>query len=176
MTLQRSLRIILICHILATPSFADTKVHWSYTGDTGPAHWGELSEDFASCRVGKNQSPIDIETDRLIEADLGTLIFSYQGESTEIINNGHTLQANVTPGSTMQVKGETFELKQFHMHSPSEHQINGESLPLELHFLHSNDAGELAVVGMLCREGAPYKDRSGSWKKRPNKPAEQFHW
>jgi len=76
----------------------------------------------------------------------------------------------------MQVKGETFELKQFHMHSPSEHQINGESLPLELHFLHSNDAGELAVVGMLCREGAPYKDRSGSWKKRPNKPAEQFHW
>ena len=41
-----------------------------------------------------------------------------------------------------------------HLHSPSEHRINGESFPAEFHFVHSNDRGELAVLGVLIRAGA----------------------
>ena len=147
---------VALCGMLAAAVQAKDEVHWGYTGDTGPEHWGNLSEDFASCRVGKNQSPINIETSKIIDAKLQPLEFNYHGETTEIINNGHTLQANVTPGSVLKIEGHEFELKQFHMHSPSENQIDGESFPLELHFVHVSAEGQVAVFSELFREGEAY--------------------
>ena len=38
--------------------------HWSYDGDEGPSHWGDLSPDFAPCKNGHHQSPIDIAIHR----------------------------------------------------------------------------------------------------------------
>ena len=35
-------------------------VHWSYAGTKGPEHWGDLSPNFAACKSGRMQSPIDI--------------------------------------------------------------------------------------------------------------------
>src|SRR3954465_8520457 len=33
---------------------------WSYDGDHGPTHWGELKPEYATCKRGKHQTPIDI--------------------------------------------------------------------------------------------------------------------
>lgn len=125
--------------------------HWTYTGATGPEHWGELSESFASCRIGVNQSPIDIVNP--IEAELAPILVRYQGSTTNVVNNGHTLQVNVEPGSWLKAEGDRFQLLQFHFHSPSEHHVEGKSFPLEAHFVHANASGELAVVGVLFEEG-----------------------
>jgi carbonic anhydrase len=46
-----------------------------------------------------------------------------------------------------------YELKQFHFHSPSEHTVNGQHYPMEVHLVHQNEAGELLVVGLLFEEG-----------------------
>jgi carbonic anhydrase len=70
-----------------------------------------------------------------------------------IVNNGHTVQIDVGPGSWLRVGDDNFQLLQFHFHSPSEHQINGELFPLEGHFVHQNASGTLAVVGVLFRSG-----------------------
>ena len=40
-------------------------------------------------------------------------------------------------------------------HSPGEHQLDGEAFAAELHLVHQDDAGGLAVVGLLFRLGAP---------------------
>jgi carbonic anhydrase len=34
--------------------------HWTYQGEEGPDHWGELAEDWATCATGEEQSPIDL--------------------------------------------------------------------------------------------------------------------
>lgn len=34
--------------------------HWSYAGNTGPQHWGDLESDYSACKTGTLQSPIDI--------------------------------------------------------------------------------------------------------------------
>ena len=49
------------------------------------------------------------------------------------------------------VDGRLYSLAQFHYHSPSEHTLNGERLPLEVHFVHvaSDGTGDLAVFGIL---------------------------
>jgi carbonic anhydrase len=38
--------------------------HWSYSGETGPEHWGSENPSFATCGTGKHQSPINIEKSR----------------------------------------------------------------------------------------------------------------
>ncbi|MEH6584219.1 MAG: carbonic anhydrase family protein [Halioglobus sp.] len=130
---------------------ADDGVHWTYEGEHGPETWGDLSPDFIQCKVGLNQSPIDIVDS--IEANLPPLVLDYQTRSVDLINNGHTAQMNVEPGNYLRVGGEEFELLQFHIHVPSEHRINGEASLLEVHYVHRNKRGELAVIGVLYFEG-----------------------
>jgi carbonic anhydrase len=120
---------------------------WSYEGDRGPEHWGDLAPEFIQCKVGLNQSPVDLAN--TLDADLPPLKLNYTTNTTTIVNNGHTAQAGVEPGNTLVVGGETFELLQFHLHTPSEHSINGKQFAMETHYVHRNDKGELAVVGVL---------------------------
>ena len=35
--------------------------HWSYEGESGPEHWGELDPTYSTCVDGSEQSPINIE-------------------------------------------------------------------------------------------------------------------
>jgi carbonic anhydrase len=130
----------------------DEAIHWTYAGERGPEHWGELSEVFEACSDGRNQSPIDIVDP--IQAELGSIGLSYRGSTNSITNNGHTLEIKVGPDNTLTVDGKKYSMSQFHVHSPSEHRIEGESFPLEAHFVHQSNQGEIAVVSVLFREGS----------------------
>ena len=44
----------------------------------------------------------------------------------------------------------TYNLAQFHFHSPSEHRIDGEDYPMELHLVHTQGT-KLAVIGVFVR-------------------------
>jgi carbonic anhydrase len=134
-------------------------VHWAYEGEEGPDHWGELSDDFVLCSTGAQQSPVDIGT--AADADLADIAFHYQTSPLTILNNGHTVQASYAEGSSIEldgsaieVDGGTYQLVQFHFHTPSEHAINGAAADAELHLVHRSDDGKLAVVGVLIYEGA----------------------
>jgi carbonic anhydrase len=136
-----------------SPCVADEKVHWSYSGNDGPAQWGLLSEDYVMCSDGKNQSPIDLAG--AIDADLPELVFDYSNPGrTGEINNGHTMQVNIKPGNFALIRGEKYEVKQGHFHSPSEHSVDSKLYPMEIHLVHANERGELAVIGILFEEGA----------------------
>ena len=131
---------------------AQEGVHWSYEGDTGPEHWGTLSPDFAACAKGVEQSPVDIPANApLNPADI---TFSYQPSAVTIFNNGHTIQVNYDPGSSLTLNGVKYDLVQFHFHTASEHAIGGQHEPMEIHFVHRNAQGGLAVVGVLLKSGS----------------------
>ena len=131
---------------------ASDEVHWDYEGEEGPEHWGELDEAFSACERGKNQSPIDLVG--ILDAELPILDFDYQNTGKLIEKNtGHAIQENVQPGNHVRLKDKSYELKQFHFHSPSEHTVNGEYFPMEVHFVHQNQKGELLVVGLMFVEG-----------------------
>jgi carbonic anhydrase len=126
--------------------------HWDYAGPGGPEYWGDLAEAYDICRRGKNQSPIDLVA--VLGADLPELIFKYTQPGSLIEKNtGHAIQESVKPGNHILVAGKKFELRQFHFHSPSEHTVNGNYFPMEVHFVHQNEEGEYAVVGLMFEEG-----------------------
>jgi carbonic anhydrase len=145
------LHFITLTFVSFSVNASSDEVHWEYHGENGPEHWGDLAPEFIQCRVGLNQSPINITG--LIDADLPPLVFDYQTNTVNLVNNGHTVQINVESGNFLRVEGQEFELLQFHTHVPSEHRIDGESFLLEVHYVHQNAEGELAVVSVLYKEG-----------------------
>jgi len=159
------------CLITAMITFSSSSMaaatHWTYEGKHGSEHWGELSTKFATCKSGVNQSPIDITG--AIEAELPKLSIDYQASSVELINNGHTVQANISGKNTFSNDAGKFDLKQFHFHAPSENTIAGKSFPLETHFVHADENGRLAVIGVMFEEGAENKTLAKLWNKMPNK-------
>ena len=131
---------------------ADEGGSWSYTGKQGPEHWGALAEEFDICSRGQNQSPIDLVAQ--IDTELPPLDFDYS-QAGQLIeeNTGHSIQEVVRPGNKVSLMGRTFELKQFHFHSPSEHTVDGRHFPMEVHFVHQDESGSLLVVGVMFEEG-----------------------
>jgi carbonic anhydrase len=89
-----------------------------------------------------------------------------------VSNNGHTFQVNVDKGSSIKVDGKTFELLQFHFHTPSEHTVDGRPFPLELHLVHQAADKSLAVIGVLMTEGTSNSVLAKFWDKLPKTASE----
>ena len=149
-------------------------VHWGYTGSAEPSKWGSISNEFILCGSGKRQSPVDIQDEKPV--GLYPLRFQYQPIPLQVINNGHTLQANYdtvtreepvdiggksyplhtmpTYNSTLMLGDVPYKLLQFHFHTPSEHARENERYAMEVHLVHKNSSGNLLVVGVLLKRGA----------------------
>lgn len=124
---------------------------WGYEGEGGPEHWGDIKKEFELCKKGLTQSPIDIVNDS--KAITEPLELNYRESPLKIVNNGHTIQANYAPGSFLKIGNSQYQLLQFHFHTPSEHLIKGKAYEMEVHLVHKNDKGQLAVVGIFMKPG-----------------------
>ena len=138
---------------------------WGYDGADGPSHWGDLNPNFAPCKVGHRQSPIDIRNAK--KSDLPPIEFHYKPSPLDIIDNGHTIMINYAPGSFISVGGKQYQLKQFHFHKPSEEKINGKTYDMVVHMVHADDAGNLAVVAVLVQKGADNQLAQELWSELP---------
>jgi carbonic anhydrase len=146
--------------------------HWGYSGDESPKHWGDLHKNYGLCSSGKNQSPIDLKN--FIKSDLAAIKFNYGTLVSDILNNGHTVQANYAAGSSITLNGHSFDLKQFHFHTPSENHIKGKSYPMEAHLVHADKAGNLAVVAVMFEQGDANSAMADLWKQIPKKVGDKY--
>ena len=128
-------------------------VEWAYDGPGGPENWASLSEEYAACATGKQQSPIDIT--RYVEGEAEPVSFSYGADAKAVRNDGKAVHVDYLPGNTMHIGQKSLTLKSAHLHSPSEHLVDGVSFAAELHLIHEDADGNLAVVGLLFRLGEP---------------------
>ncbi|WP_198648190.1 carbonic anhydrase [Cyanothece sp. BG0011] len=142
---------------------SETNHSWSYEGANNPERWGEISIEYETCSRGLFQSPIALASSNLIR-DNGNIETHYQATPLVINNNGHTIQVNYQPGSYAMINGEKYELKQFHFHTPSEHTLNGQKSEMELHLVHQNEQGNIAVIGLFIKEGKPNPTLATIWE------------
>ncbi|XP_036436397.1 carbonic anhydrase 4a [Colossoma macropomum] len=164
---------VLLASILKTCTGAD----WCYQTQVtcqshckGPDLWHEVHRDCRSHR----QSPINIVTKKTrLDPRLTPLEFSgYQEAFSAILkNNGHSVSVSVPHMAT--VSGgdlrATYKAVQFHFHwgedggPGSEHTIDGEQYPMELHIVHMRqdysslsdalrDPSGVAVLGFFYEE------------------------
>ena len=140
-------------------------VRWSYDGKGAPSAWGHLQPEFAACSEGKRQSPIDIQDGAKLELD--PIKFDYKPAPLRIIDNGYTVQVNLSEGSSITVAGVRYELKQFHFHKPSEERINGKVYDMVVHLVHKSSDGRVAVVAVLMEAGTPNPFIAALWPHLP---------
>src|SRR3954451_3558877 len=79
--------------LAATPALAqhsEAAHPWSYDGAHGPTHWGDLKPEYATCKRGKHQTPIDIRGAKI--ADLPATKSSYAPSPSRILDNGDSVQ------------------------------------------------------------------------------------
>jgi len=136
--------------------------HWGYEGEMGPDKWGR---EFPTCAKGKSQSPLDIRGPfvkgrMVVTAD-------YKEGALRMLNNGHTIQVNINPGSKLRIDGIAYDLLQFHFHRPSEEKIDVKPLAMVVHFVHKNSEGKLAVLGVLLKEGNENPGIKTLWANMP---------
>ena len=153
--------------MMGTAAYAD-KAHWTYSGEEGPAHWGDLSPAFKACSTGRNQSPVNLTG--FVESELKPLDIAYKAGGNKVINNSHSVMVSYQKGSVLKVDGIDFELKQFHFHAPSENKINGKSYPMEAHLVHMDKDKNLAVVAVMFEEGAANPMLEKVFAVMPQKP------
>lgn len=143
--------------------------HWEYAGHEGPEHWGEIADAFKTCSTGLEQSPINI-MNTWPTRDAITL--DYKPSTFQVLDNGHTIQVNVERGNFATIAGQRYELKQFHFHTPSEHLVENRPYQMEVHFVHANEKGQLAVVGAFINPGKVNGEYQRVWDYIPSKPNE----
>lgn len=143
--------LLTLVFVACSPKEEQSTPHWTYEGEEGPEYWGELDQTYVACGAGKSQSPIDISTPS--EQDLANIVFYYQPSEVNILNNGHTVEVNYDAGSYIELDGVRYDVAHFHYHAPSEHAVDGKLFAAELHIVHKNADGGLAVVGILLDQG-----------------------
>ncbi|KAJ4373993.1 hypothetical protein N0V83_002732 [Neocucurbitaria cava] len=104
----------------------------------GPFNWASLTAENEACKTGSNQSPINLDDSVTVLAEKPKIDIPAV-EEAEFENLGTTIE--VIANGTTSVAGSDFRLVQFHMHTPSEHHLNGEYHPLEVHMVHQGVGG-----------------------------------
>ncbi|UJR35155.1 hypothetical protein I4U23_027924 [Adineta vaga] len=137
-----------LIHISNLQTIKTPEHEWDY-GREGPDTWPHRYE---SCE-GEAQSPINIRTSHVkYDSRLTTpLVFSgYASNTSSIVwnftHNGHTIVAHPPPLARLSMSGgglpSDYYLVQFHLHwgynafQGSEHTIDGQKFPIEIHFVH----------------------------------------
>jgi carbonic anhydrase len=115
---------------------------YSYMGEQGPINWGHLNKSYSACSMDTHQSPINLDagTQILTSKAAKPIILFSSVPPMPLVNLGNGLQVNTVNETDMTtVYNRTkYTLLQFHFHTPSEHFIDGEYFPLELHFVHDS--------------------------------------
>ncbi|KAJ8266343.1 hypothetical protein GJAV_G00129310 [Gymnothorax javanicus] len=164
-----------------TRILCDGAIYWCYesqdpcaTHCKGPGHWKETAN--ARGCAGRSQSPINIVTKRtLLDQTLTPFEFSgYQNAfKSNISNNGHSVEVNVATIATISAGNlsSVYKAVQFHLHwgmeggPGSEHTVDGEQYPMELHIVHMKqaypslsealkDSTGVAVLGVFFEESS----------------------
>lgn len=142
---------------------------WSYEGETGPNRWGDLNPEYKACKSGEEQSPVDIPTSKVKSNPNLKMTFAYNSIKLKITNNGHSVEVDGKGGGSVQFDGKTYDLRQFHFHTPCEHKVDGKAYTAELHLVHQDADGKFLVVGIFFDDSTDKDNEflSKFWSKMP---------
>ncbi|NMO14771.1 carbonic anhydrase family protein [Pyxidicoccus fallax] len=146
--------------------FSAAEVYWGYSDAVGPGHWGDLP-GATTCATGQEETPIALETASATPDTQPAPVFNYRPTRVRMVNTGHTVEFQYDPGSSLRVNGREYTLAQFHFHTPSEHTEDGKRFPLEMHLVHKDPSGAIAVVGVFIKQGEHNRTLSKAFSHLP---------
>lgn len=119
--------------------------NYDYIATNGPLTWWRLPNSQA-CRDGRSQSPILLDGG-IRQLTAGSLSFNAAGRVGELEHRGTAIEVVNLEGN-LTYDRRTYRLRNFHFHTPSEHRINREHYPVEMHMVHT-DGDRTVVLGFV---------------------------
>jgi carbonic anhydrase len=164
--MKQLIYVILLTILLTTACNTDKRV----SSGTIPHGKGQAEEFHAKSHSfalpgldhGLIQSPINILTKTVEHVGNRAINVRYKDEVDTITNLGHTIQLHFAEGSTIVAHDKIFQFKQMHFHTPSEHQLDGMTYPMEMHIVNTaeddeTDKTEYLVISILFKMGEENK-------------------
>lgn len=174
---------------ISANTYADSP-HWTYAEQDLSGGWGAiegtgtpvpLNYPYAECAIGARQTPVDIGT-AVKTPIMNAPSFNWQPFAADFYNTGHAIQVQpadaTTYTGTTKIGRDVYPLVQAHLHSPSEHTINGKKFDAEMHFVHARSDGHVTVVGLLikaAKSGVPNAQIQLMLDNTQNIPDAQTH-
>ncbi|KAF7514139.1 hypothetical protein GJ744_004464 [Endocarpon pusillum] len=121
---------------------------YDYVPTNGPLTWHKTSGN-GLCRTGTRQSPILLGSD-IRQTDVGDVQFSAPDAVGKLEHRGTGIEVKEVKG-TLKYAARTYELDNFHFHTPSEHRIHQEHYPVEMHMVHKDTTGKRLVLGFVIQ-------------------------
>lgn len=158
--------------LLATNSDKDSSVTpWSYSGSTGPEHWGDLTSEYALCKQGKEQSPVNIQNP--VPKKLPEITFSYYSEPKTIIHTGKAIRVTAGKSNKLIFQDTIYNFKYLEFHTPGEHSIDEKKPALEAQFIHEDKDRNRLIVSTLFDINKPNSALQQLAEQLPIKPGEE---
>ena len=126
---------------------------WSYEGSTGPKHWGDLKEDYKFCKIGYNQSPIDITFPAIENGKDYELKFSYHPSEVEKEQQSQNVKFSFFSKDFVTFLKRDYFLQKIYFHHPSEHLVKGEQQILEMHIFHKSENEQSLALAIFVKVG-----------------------
>jgi len=137
------MKIILI---ILTLFLVNCSKDWSYQNQNNSQNWGLIKPEFKFCKIGYNQSPIDISSQMFLNSNDNNISIDYQKSELEKIRQKYFMKINIFGKNYVQRKNKKFYTKYIEFHHPSEHQINSEAQSLEMQIYHKSDDEQWLVL------------------------------
>lgn len=139
-----------IFFLILTLFLANCSSDWSYKNQNISDNWGKISPRYKFCKIGYNQSPIDISNEMFQTSNDNIITINYGNSELEKIPQKYFMKINIFGKNFVQRKNKKFYTKYIEFHHPSEHKINSESQSMEMQIYHkSNDEQWLVLSYFL---------------------------
>lgn len=124
---------------------------WSYQGEGGPDHWGQLRGDFMRCTTGSRQSPIALDAAIAVSQDAP--VMSYRPSRFEVLDDGRNVVIKLDPRNRLSYGRIPMRLTQIRLHRPGEHWLGEEPPDMSVHLIHESQHGPALVVAVSLMIG-----------------------
>lgn len=141
---------------------------WSYEGDNGPGHWGDLGTENKLCKSGKRQSPVNLNG--VAAPKTINLTLDYTSSAAKVQNLGYMIQVSPTDGGGIVMDKTRYALQTIQFRTPSEHTIDGHRAAMETQFVHKSEDGQTLIVSVLSDVGVADPMLAPIWTWLPTDP------
>lgn len=138
---------IFLVFIIAFISSCEKK--WDYFGENSPEKWGELKEEYKFCKIGYNQSPINI-VDEFKEEEIK---FFYTDSEIEKERKDYVMRINFFNKDFLTRGKKKYFLRYFEFHHPSEHLVKSKPYSMELEIIHKSEDEQFLILGIFLEIG-----------------------